>query len=90
MIQTISTPQHQLRQEHGKPPAIPIPERLLPLPEVESRTGFKSSYLYSLIKADRFPKPVKIGTASRWRESEVTAWIHAQIESGSASAKYSG
>ncbi len=67
-------------------PAIPANERLLPLPEVESRSGFKSSFLYQLIKQGAFPKPLKIGVSSRWRESEVQAWIAAQIEA-SASGK---
>lgn len=86
MIQTLSTPQHQLTPETGKLPAIPTTERLLPLPEVESRSGFKSSFIYQLIKEGKFPKPVKIGTASRWRESEIQAWIFNQIE-GSTSGK---
>lgn len=86
MVQTLSTPQHQLSPEAGQLPAIPTTERLLPLPEVESRSGFKSSFIYQLIKEGKFPKPVKIGTASRWRESEIQAWIFNQIE-GSASGK---
>ncbi len=64
-----------------KPPAIPEPERLLPRPEVELRTGFRSSFIYQLIKEGKFPRPIKIGTSSRWRESEIQTWIHAQIES---------
>lgn len=69
--------------------AISASERLLPLPEVEARTGFKSSFLYQLIRDGKFPKPVKIGLASRWRESEVQQWIHDQIK-GDASGKRSG
>ncbi|MDO8893724.1 MAG: AlpA family phage regulatory protein [Gammaproteobacteria bacterium] len=86
MNQSLSTPQHQLSLEAGQLPAIPTTERLLPLPEVESRSGFKSSFIYQLIKEGKFPKPVKIGTASRWRESEIQAWIFNQIE-GSTSGK---
>jgi len=56
-------------------------ERLITLDEVESITGFKSSYIYSKIQKGLFPQPVKIGTASRWRESKVLQWVHAQIES---------
>ncbi|MBL8499463.1 MAG: AlpA family phage regulatory protein [Nitrosomonas sp.] len=89
MIQTVSTPKHHLTHEAGKLPAIPVTERLLPLPEVESRSGFKSSFIYQLIKENKFPAPVKIKNASRWRESEVQAWIQAQIES-SLSGKHSG
>jgi prophage regulatory protein len=82
--QSLSTPQHQLSPEAGQLPAIPTTERLLPLPEVESRSGFKSSFIYQLIKEGKFPKPVKIGTASRWRETEIKAWIFSQIEGGAS------
>lgn len=70
---------------HEKIP--PISERLLPLPEVESMTGFKSSFIYQLIKEEKFPKPIKIGSASRWRETEIQQWIHCKIE-GDTSGKH--
>ncbi len=69
-METLATSQHLL---------VPH-ERLLPLPEVKSRTGFGSSFIYQLIKEEKFPKPVKIGSASRWRESEIQQWIRDQIE----------
>lgn len=56
------------------------PEKLLPLDEVERRTGFKSSFIYKQIRNKAFPPPVKIGNASRWPESQVDAWVLAQIE----------
>ena len=86
MNQASSAHQHQLIPEARELPAIPIPERLLPFTEVKIRTGFGSSFLYQLMKENKFPKPVKIGAASRWRESQVQLWIRAQIE-GSASGK---
>ena len=64
-------------------------ERLINLDEVERVTGFRSSYIYASIQKSKFPKPLKIGNASRWRESEVQQWSHAQIE-GNASGKRSG
>lgn len=78
MNQTLSTPQQQLRAKKSQSPSQL--ERLLYLAEVEFQTGFKSSFLYQLMKEGKFPKPVKIGTASRWRESEVQQWINNQIE----------
>lgn len=84
MNQSISTSQHLLHPKDGQPPSQL--ERLLYLAEVEFQTGFKSSFLYQLMKEGKFPKPVKIGAASRWRESEVQQWIHNQIE-GSSSGK---
>lgn len=82
MNQTLSTPQQQLLPKESQSPSQL--ERLLYLAEVEFQTGFKSSYLYQLIKEGKFPKPVKIGTASRWRESEIQQWIHNQIENNAS------
>jgi predicted DNA-binding transcriptional regulator AlpA len=78
--QTLSIQQHQLPHEIRQLQIIQADERLLPLPVVESKTGFKSSFIYQLIKDGKFPKPVKIGNASRWRQSEVQAWIAEQIQ----------
>lgn len=62
--------------------SLNTPERLIPLDEVESITGFKSSYIYSKIQKGEFPQPVKIGTASRWKFSEVQNWVHTKIKGG--------
>lgn len=67
--------QHELQPK-------PAPERLINLDEVEIQIGFKSSFIYSRIQKGKFPSPVKIGTASRWRESEIQAWIEKQIQGG--------
>lgn len=77
---------HSACSQPDKSSSPTSPERFLPRPEVEFQSGFKSSFIYQLIKEGKFPKPVKIGAASRWRESEVQQWIHDQIE-GSASGK---
>lgn len=50
-------------------------ERLLPLPAVKDLVGFKSSWVYAAIKAGEFPGPIKIGAASRWRQSDIQKWI---------------
>ncbi|MBS0300231.1 MAG: AlpA family phage regulatory protein [Proteobacteria bacterium] len=63
------------------------PERLILLDEVESITDFKSSYIYSKIQKGEFPQPVKIGTVSRWKFSEVQNWVHTKIK-GDASGKH--
>ncbi len=53
------------------------PDRLIRLPEVVDRIGFKKSNIYRLIQEDKFPRPVKIGCrASAWKESEIQAWIN--------------
>lgn len=83
MTQGISTPQQHLNPKTGELPSIPATEKLLPIREVELQSGFKSSFIYQLIKESKFPKPLKIRTASRWRESEVQQWIRQQIEGAS-------
>jgi prophage regulatory protein len=57
-------------------------ERLINLDEVEIQVGFKSSFIYSRIQKGQFPAPIKIGASSRWRESEIQAWIEKQIQGG--------
>ncbi|SER46137.1 prophage regulatory protein [Nitrosomonas sp. Nm51] len=73
-LSTAVTPQHH---QHTQPS-----ERLLTIAEVAASVGFKSSSIYLKIQQGTFPKPLKIGTASRWRESEVQAWIKKQIQGG--------
>ena len=50
-------------------------ERLLNLAEVEEKIGLKKSVIYDRMSRAEFPAPLKIGKATRWRESEVELWI---------------
>ncbi|HHH1419500.1 TPA: helix-turn-helix transcriptional regulator [Yersinia enterocolitica] len=43
-------------------------------------TGLTDKWFYKLIKDGAFPKPTKFGRSSRWRKSEVEAWLQARIE----------
>lgn len=53
-----------------------VEEKLLRLPAVIERVGFGRSWIYTEMKAGRFPKPVAVGTHRvAWRASEVQAWI---------------
>ena len=69
--------------------SLNTPERLITLDEVESITGFKSSYIYARIQKGLFPQPVKIGTSSRWKFSEVQNWVYTKIK-GDIAAKRAG
>lgn len=53
---------------------------LLRLPAVCDLTGYKRSSIYNLIKASKFPAPVKLagGGAVAWRSADVRKWIEAQ------------
>ena len=48
---------------------------LLRLPAVSARVGMRRTAIYGLIKAGKFPSPVKIGKASAWVDEEITQWI---------------
>lgn len=49
--------------------------------QVEARTGLSRSTIYARIKSQTFPAPVSLGgSAVGWIESELDAWLSAQIE----------
>lgn len=66
------------RQEAGEEIAMlaaPTPRVLLKLETVKARVGLNKTTIYAGMNAGWFPKPVKIGAASRWVESEIDALI---------------
>ena len=51
-------------------------DRLLHRAEVEERTGLSRSAIYRLMRAEKFPTPIKIGLrAVRWPQSEIDEFI---------------
>ena len=47
------------------------------VPEVKRRTGFGKTWIYTLIRAGKFPKQVKTGLRSiAFIESEIDEWIY--------------
>ncbi len=52
------------------------PRRILRLPEVVQRTGYKRSSIYDLMKRGLFPKSKKIGAqAVGWDSDEIDRWV---------------
>lgn len=49
--------------------------RLLRFPAVQERVSMGRTAVYELIKAGKFPRPVKVGAASAWIDVEITRWI---------------
>lgn len=57
------------------------PHRLIRAQVVRDRTGFGKSWIYSLIAAGKFPKPISLGDrAVAWLESDIDAWIQTKID----------
>lgn len=50
-------------------------DRLLPLPALQNKVGFKHAKIYRLIRAGEFPPGKLIQGKRLWRESEIDAWI---------------
>jgi prophage regulatory protein len=54
------------------------------LPSVVQRTTVSRSHLYALMKAGKFPKPLRLGArAIGWRVEDIDAWIAARPIGGS-------
>ncbi|MEB7950740.1 AlpA family phage regulatory protein [Klebsiella aerogenes] len=42
---------------------------------IVSTSGLTNKFFYALIKRGAFPRPIKLGRASRWKMSEFKQWI---------------
>ena len=49
--------------------------QLLRLREVRVMIGMSSASIYRGVSSGSFPAPVKVGAASRWRLSDLLAWM---------------
>ena len=57
--------------------------KLLRLPAVEERTGFKKSSVYAGVKAGTFPAPVRLSArAVGWREEDLDKWVSERVSTG--------
>jgi prophage regulatory protein len=55
-------------------------KKLIRLPVVLARVGYRRSMIYVLIRAGKFPRPVKLGArASAWVEEEIDEWINSRV-----------
>jgi prophage regulatory protein len=54
-----------------------VSEKILRPKDVTQRVGLSRPHLYALIKAGKFPRPVRLcgGSAVGWREATIDAWI---------------
>ena len=55
--------------------------RMIRRREVEKKTGFKRSHIYSLMKQGQFPRAVRLGVrAVGWDSNEVEQWLASRRE----------
>lgn len=69
--------------------AAPI-KRIERLPAVIARTGMSRSWIYKQVAAGRFPRPVKIGSASGWQADDIDRWLDALCADPHATVTLSG
>ena len=50
-------------------------DALIDMERVIDLVAMRRTWIYDEIRAGRFPAPVKLGTASRWRLGEVRRWL---------------
>ncbi|WPO95854.1 AlpA family transcriptional regulator [Enterobacter bugandensis] len=55
-------------------------DKLVNMVFITTLTGLTDKWFYKLIKDGMFPRPIKLGRSSRWRESEVRQWLTERIE----------
>lgn len=51
--------------------------------QVAARMTVSRTMIYDLMRKHGFPKPVKFGGRSAWREDEVEAWMQSRSEARS-------
>jgi prophage regulatory protein len=54
-------------------------DRLIPVREAAAIVGVSRAKIYLLLNEGKFPKPVKIGSATRFSERECHEWVAARI-----------
>jgi predicted DNA-binding transcriptional regulator AlpA len=74
------------RSTHDRPQSFRdmAPDALLKGAEIRSRLDISNSTFYNWINANKFPKPLKLGSGftARWRAGEVADWMDRQQASG--------
>lgn len=66
--------------ESAAPEAQQAPsQRLIRLPAVLAMVGLGRTAVLDRVKAGTFPAPCKVGRATLWQESAVSAWCIAQV-----------
>ncbi len=55
-------------------------DKFIRFQQVEDLVGFKRTHIYHMIKDGKFPRPMKIGGASRWSLNVIQEWMRTQVQ----------
>lgn len=56
-----------------------LDDQLVDMRFITKLTGLTDKWFYKLIKDGLFPKPIKLGRSSRWKQSEIEGWLQQRI-----------
>lgn len=75
------SPKAEFQQSYSRQSkqAPQISPALLDIQAVSQRVSFCTTHIFDLVREKRFPKPLKIGRASRWLASDIDRWIELQV-----------
>lgn len=57
-----------------------LDDQLMDMRFITKLTGLTDKWFYKLIKDGLFPRPIKLGRSSRWKQSEVELWLQQRIK----------
>lgn len=56
-----------------------LDDQLVDMRFITKLTGLTDKWFYKLIKDGLFPRPIKLGRSSRWKQSEIELWLQQRI-----------
>ena len=56
-----------------------LDDQLVDMRFITKLTGLTDKWFYKLIQDGAFPKPIKLGRASRWLKSDLEEWLYYRI-----------
>lgn len=59
-------------------PAL-LEDEFIDMKFIKRLTGLSDKWFYKLIQEGVFPKPIKMGRASRWLKSDLEEWLQAKV-----------
>jgi prophage regulatory protein len=60
--------------------ATPHPAQFFRLPHLKAKLSISGSHIWALVKAGKFPKPIKLSeNCTAWNAAEVEAWAAERI-----------
>ncbi|MBA8030718.1 AlpA family transcriptional regulator [Citrobacter freundii] len=56
-----------------------LEDQFIDMKFITQLTGLSDKWFYKLIQDGLFPKPIKLGRASRWLKSDLEEWLYNRI-----------